>query len=87
MKSTALPQAEVKGSTSTKNVLTSVGLRVRQQCQLLALEFFVKRKSFQKEETKNGDCYKCRIKDFLKCLFFKRHSFCVSVHYNAANRR
>jgi len=43
MKSTALSQTEVKGSTNTRKVLASVGLRLRQHCQLLALEVFVKK--------------------------------------------
>jgi len=46
MKSTVLPQTEVKGSTNTRNVLVSVGLRLRQHCQLSALEFFVKENNF-----------------------------------------
>jgi hypothetical protein len=39
---------------------------LRQHYQLLALEFFVKKKKFEKEETKNGDCCQCRIKAFFK---------------------
>jgi len=42
LKSTVLPQAEAEGSAS-------LGLRLRQHCQFLTLEFFVKKTIFEKE--------------------------------------
>ena len=38
LKSTVLPQLEAKGSTWT--LLASIGLRLRQQCQFITLDFF-----------------------------------------------
>jgi hypothetical protein len=43
MKSTLLPQVDVKGST--RNVLASFGLRLRQHCQFLTLAFLVFKKT------------------------------------------
>jgi len=42
LKSTVLSQAEHEGSAS-------LGLRLRQHCQFLTLEFFVKKTIFEKE--------------------------------------
>ena len=68
MKLTVLPQAEAKGSTW--KVLTSLELRLRHDCQLLAL-------TIGEEITKNkGDFHQCLNISFLNVSMLKR-----SVHY------